>query len=229
MNSRKNGIEFKDVILAVALLGSLWGLFEVAVDEGIRAAGVPFRAGILTGLGMLTMGMVFGLTRKPVTLLLMPVVAIAMKQMTVPLVGATVMCGANSCLAVALQGFAAAGLGAALLGGSRRGLMRGAATGAGAAVVSAVPFYFVGLKLAPCNYLLSFAGAGGFTRFMLYEGLVWAAFSALLFPAGMILAARYGERFSSLVSDRPAVLRGALAGLTAACWAAATLAIMATA
>jgi len=229
MNSKRRGIDYKDIILAVALLGSLWGLFEVAVDEGIRAAGVPFRAGILTGLGMLTMGAVFGLTRKPAALLLMPVVAIAMKQMTVPLVGATVMCGANSCLAVGLQGFAAAGLGVALLGKKRISLARGAATGAGAAVVSAVPFYFAGLKLAPCNYLLSFAGSGGLARFMVSEGLVWAAFSAVLFPVGMILAARYGERFSSLVSERPAILRGALAGLTAACWAVATLAILATA
>jgi hypothetical protein len=230
MNGRKKNLEYTDIIFAIALLGSLWGLFEVAVDEGVQAAGLPMRAGILTGLGMLTMGVVFGFTRKLLAILAMPFVAVVMKQLTVPILGVSVMCGVNSCLAVGLQGFAVAGLGAVFLRRrSGKNLAAGAATGAGAAVLSAVPFYFVGLRLAPCNYLMSFAGSGGFVSFLVAEGLAWAAFSTILFPLGVLLGARYQERLVGIRAHRPASFYGVLAGLTAICWVIAGIAIVVTA
>lgn len=227
MNSQKKGLQSTDIILAIALLGSLWGLSEVLIDEGIRAAGIPMRAGILTGFGMLAMGIVFGLTRRPLVIIAMPVVAILMKQLTVPILGVSAMCGANSCLAVALQGFALAGVGTLFLRNRSGNLPGRAAVGAGAAMVSAVPFYFAGLKLAPCNYLLSFAGAGGFMSFMITEGLAWAAFAAVFFPMGALLGDRLLGRVVSIRVSQPVPFYGAIVGLTTVCWIAASFAIFA--
>jgi hypothetical protein len=218
-------MSLRTVGLAVLVLGSLWGVAEVVLNDAVRASGLPFRAGVLAGFGMLAMGALLGYGRRPLSLLAIPLVAVAIKQLVVPVAGAAVACKANSCIAVLLQaGALAAVAGLAMRGIERRGAARVAA-GAGAGLLSAVPFYFAGLAVAPCNYLLSFDRAGGFAAFMVQEGLVWAAFAAVLFPLGYALGARVREPLAALGHRRPALTLGTALGVTFCCWAGAAVAI----
>lgn len=217
-----------DILITILVLGSLWGFLEVVLNDAIRSAGLPYRAGILTGVGMLIMGIAVGFVRRPSVLLGIPVVAILLKQLVVPILGVSVLCKANSCLAVALH--------ALVLGGVVRFAWRSVAdsglarvgTGAASALGSAVPFYFIGLRLAPCSYLLSFNRPGGLASFMGTEGLVWAVFSGILFPAGYLLGATARDPLSSLEAERPRTYYALASGLAAFCWIAAALAIAAT-
>ena len=63
-----------------------------------------------------------------------------------------------------------------------------------AAVAAAVGFYFIGNRLAPCQYLLSFTPAG----FMINEGLIWAAFSAVTVPLGYVIGERLTDALPRL-------------------------------
>ncbi|HUT77179.1 MAG TPA: hypothetical protein VM285_05810 [Polyangia bacterium] len=226
-NETKNGraATLRGLTLAVLVLGSLWGVAEVVLNDTIKAVEFPFRAGALVGFGMLVMGALLGFARRPLALLAIPLVAVSIKQLVVPIAGATVLCKANSCIAVLLQATVLAGAaGFALEAIQRRSAARVAA-GAGAGLLSAVPFYFVGLAVAPCNYLLSFDRAGGFAAFMVQEGLVWAAFAAVLFPAGYWIGVRVREPLGALEARRPAVYCGTALGVTVCCWIGAALAI----
>jgi hypothetical protein len=227
VNEPKNGhgTSLRNLALAVLVLGSLWGVSEVVLNDTVKAVEFPFRAGALVGFGMLAMGVLLGYSRRPLALLAIPLVAVAVKQLVVPIAGATVLCKANSCIAVLLQAGALAAVAAAVAGGLERRATARVAAGAGAGLLSAVPFYFVGLAVAPCNYLLSFDRAGGFAAFMIQEGLAWAAFAAVLFPAGYWVGARVREPLGVLEARRPAVYYGTALGVTLCCWAGAALAI----
>lgn len=182
--------QLTDIMLVVLVLGSLWGFAEVVLSGAIRTAGLPFRAGILTGIGIGLVAVALGAFRKPLIIVFIPLIAVLCKQLVVPILGISVMCKMNSCGAVILEGFAVTGV--AYLAGHTLAKNRPVqmVTGAVGALVAAGIFYFVGMRLAPCNYLLSFNRANGFISFMAAEGLVWAGFSAVFFPLGY----RLGER-----------------------------------
>jgi len=217
----------RNIAVAVLVFGSLWGVAEVVLNDAIRAADLPFRAGALTGFGMLAMGLLLGYGRKPVAILGVPVVAVLVKQMVVPILGASVLCKANSCIAVLFEAAVLAGVaGIATRGINKSAIMR-AGAGAGAGLAAAVPFYFVGLAVAPCAYLMSFDRAGGLAAFMVQEGLVWAAFSAVLFPIGYALGARVREPMRAFEMRSPIAYYGAALGVAVSCWITAAIAIYA--
>jgi hypothetical protein len=214
------------VLVAILVLGSIWGLSEVVLGGALRAAGFPYAGALLTGIGIGVMGIGAGAYRKPAMLVGIPFVAVLCKQMVVPILGVSALCKANSCLAVLLEGLALAGVVA--LAGRRleRGDLGRIASGFSAGLLSAGAFYFAGMQVAPCPYLLSFNHPGGFAAFLAAEGLLWAAFAGVLFPVGHWVGARVGNRVPAL-ARRPVLYYAGSALVVACCWVASALAIAA--
>jgi len=214
-----------DLLVAVLVLGSLWGAAEVVLGSAMAASDVPFRAGVLTGIGVAAMGVALAAFRRPAMLVGIAVVAVLCKQLVVPILRVSVLCEANSSLAVLLDG-AALGIVAGLLGRRMEGrLPVRVGAGAAAGVLAAGAFYFAGLRVAPCNYLASFARPGGAVAFMVEQGLVWAAFAAALLPVGYWLGIRSASAVPALRSRRPMVYGAVSAAIVACCWLASALTI----
>lgn len=226
-DARLQRTRLADVLVAIAVLGSLWGLAEVVLGGAIRAAGLPYRAAILTGIGLGMMGIAVGIFRKPSMLAGIALVAVLCKQLVVPILHVSVLCKVNSCLAVMLEGFALAGV--VSLAGRRlnRGYLARIASGASAAMLAAAAFYLAGMRVAPCRYLLSFNRPGGFAAFLAVEGLAWAVSSAILFPAGYWMGTRLRDAVPALRTRKPSFYYTASAALTLGCWAASAFGIAA--
>lgn len=193
-----------DIALTILILGSLWGLSETAISEFIKTQGLPLRAGILTGIGMSLMGIAIGLQRKPWILLVIALITVFSKQLVVPVLHCSILCKANSCAAVGLQGIFLSGT-IALAGNKlRHNRLIKIVTPFLAAFGSAGAFYFIGMRLAPCPYLLTFNHPGGLISFLAAEGLAWASFSALLFPAGYWIGAQM-YRLEKLKTKQPLI------------------------
>jgi hypothetical protein len=95
-------------------------------------------------------------------------------------------------------------------------------SGALAAITASIGFYFIGMQVAPCQYLLSFSPAG----FIVTEGLIWAAFSAISLPLGYLA----GEKLAAItpaVLTRQPVYYAISTSTVLLCWGASALAIMA--
>lgn len=188
----------KKLIVAIVALGALAGLMEVVGGNWLRSIGFEYRAGLLTGLGMLIIGFGIAVFKKPLMAIGIGAVAILVKQMTVPVLGVSVMCKMNSCIAVMLEYTAIGGLAALFFNKIKgKGVKNKAMVGGGAALTGAVSFYLIGMHVAPCKYLMSFAGLSGFGSYLAIEGLSWTLFSAVLFPAGWKL----GEAVSGSVTE----------------------------
>lgn len=212
-----------DTIIIILVLGSLWGLSEVVLSDIIRAGGIPWRAGILTGIGMGIMGIAIGLSRKAATLIGIALVTVAAKLIVVPILGCSLLCKANTCAAVLLQGAALSGVVAVAGKGIAGGTFTRVGAGFSAALASAASFYYVGIHLSPCQYLLSF---GGIVPFMKAEGIVWAAFSGALFPLGYTLGLLIKHELPVVKMTRPLAYYLSCSAGILGCWAAIATSII---
>ncbi len=231
----------RDIVLAVLLLGSVWGMVEVVLGGAIKQAGLPHRVAIVAGLGMGIMGIGLGAFRRVYMLPLIALVAVCVKQLVVPILHVPLLCKANSCLAVLIEGGALAGLVAAA--GSRltgrdsnpdvgRGVGRGqwltaAVVAGGAALLASGAFHTAGMRVAPCDHLLSYNRALGLLTYVTTRGSFWAVSSAVFFPLGYVLGLRLEDSVAAARRGRPALYYLAAALCVAACWGASAVAISA--
>ncbi len=190
----------RDTVLVMLALGALAGFVEVAGSHFIRMTDFPFRAGLLTGIGFLFVAIGIVLTKRPVAGLGIGLFTVLAKQLVVPVLGMSVMCKMNSSIAVMLEFGALSAVAAMAMPGMKKSLSKRALVGGGAAIVAAVAFFGIGMRVAPCAYLLSFNSAVGFLRFMGIEGGTWAAFSALLFPVGWSIGLALENSIETAVS-----------------------------
>nr|MBC7245260.1 hypothetical protein [Chloroflexota bacterium] len=214
-----------DIGIAILALGSLWGFSEVVLNSAIQRAGLPFRAAILTGIGFGLMAIAVAMFKKPWMLAGIAIVAILCKQLAVPILHVSVMCKANSCLAVLLEGLTLAGAIAVAGRALHKTSLARAATAASAALLSAGAFHFLGIRLAPCLYLLSFNRPGGLLAFLAAEGIPWAVASAMLFPLGYRLGEWLEVNAPQLRARQPVTYYVSNAVLIATCWLASAVAI----
>jgi hypothetical protein len=213
------------ILIAVAVLGSLWGFSEVVLSGALAAAGFPYRAALLTGigLGLMTLGVA------AYDGIWMPmagaIVAVMCKLLVVPLLQVPASCKANSCLAVLVEGLALSVTLAFVNRRMKEGLVARVSGGAGTALLAAAAFFPTGMRLAPCPYLLSFNEAGGLLTFVLREGVPWAVASMALVPVGYWLGERLREGVLSW-DRKPLSYYVGAAGTVACCWASSAVAIL---
>lgn len=215
----------RDILLGILLLGSIWGFFEVVLGGGMKAGGIPYKGDLMTGLGIGTMAVAYVVYRKAALLIAVALVAIAMRQLAVPILHLTSFCKANSCLAMMLGGCALAGSVAVAGRRLKKGNLPRAATGFSAGLLAGTSFYFLGMHVAPCRYLLSFNRPGGFAAFLMAEGLIWAALGAVFFPVGYKVGERLESRLLNLRTTKPVFYYLGSTGAIAFCWAISAIVI----
>lgn len=208
--------------IGILVFGSIWGLSEVALGGGLQVANFPYRAGLLTGIGMAIMGITLVIYKKPAMLIGIGLVAVLVKLLAVPILHISVMCKANSCIAVFTESVALSLMAFLLLREMGKNIYVRMGSGALAAIVASAGFYFVGMQVAPCQYLESFTPGG----FIVTEGLIWAAFSAILLPLGYLAGEKLAAITSPVLTRRP-IYYAASASTVLFCWGVSALAIMA--
>lgn len=226
-NDGGSPVHKRDAVIIILVLGSVWGFLEVVVGGAMKSASIPYKGDLLTGLGIGLMAILLAFRRSPAALLGVALLAVAVKQLAVPILHLPFACKANSCLAVGLAGGALAGTSA--IAGARLGrrLATRVAVGLSAGLLGSMGFYAIGMRLVPCNYLLSFNRAGGFVDFMLAESLIWAALGGVFFPVGYSVGIRLKASLYGLRSRRPRIYYGAVGAIIASAWIASGIAIAA--
>jgi len=224
-SERRGATQLAHVLIAIAVLGSLWGFSEVVLSGALAAVGFPYRAAMLTGLGLGLMTIGVAAYDRFWMPMAGAIVVVMCKLLVVPLLHVPVSCKANSCLAVVVEGLALS-VAVALVGRRmRESLVARLSGGAAAALLASAVFFPAGMRLAPCAYLFSFGEAGGLPAFVLGEGVPWAIASAFLVPAGYWLGERLREGVLGWES-KPLTYYVGAAGTVACCWAASAVAIL---
>lgn len=208
------------LIIGILVFGSIWGLSEVALGGGLSAADFPYKSGLLTGIGIGLMGMALAIYKKPAMLVGIGLVTVLVKLLAVPILHIAVACKANSCLAVFTEAVALSLVAFLLMSAMGKSVHARMGGGAAAAIIASVGFYFIGMQVAPCNYLLSFTPGG----FIVTEGLTWASFSAISLPLGYLAGMKLeGKAFPWLT--RKTLYDATTAATIVICWGVSAIAI----
>ena len=209
------------ILLGILVFGSIWGLFEVVLGGGLRDANFPYRSGLLTGIGMGLMGMALVIYKKPAMLIGIGLVAVLVKLLAAPILHISVMCKANSCIAVFTEAVALTLVAFLLMSEMGKSVHARIGGGAVAAIIASVGFYFIGMQVAPCNYLLGFTAGG----FIVTEGLIWAAFSAILLPLGYLAGMKLEAKAFPLLRRRLPLYYASTVATVVICWGVSAIAI----
>lgn len=221
---------FADVLVVTLLLGSLWGfLAEIILKSAAIRQGFPFKggmAGYIVAIGIGIMGIALGNLRKTSLLMGIPLVAILSRLLVLSIFNLPLVARINSSLAIFLGGIALTGI-IALAGDKlyRSHLLR-LFSGLSAGLLAAVSFFFIGMRIMPCPYLLSFNRAGGFEAFMSSDGMVWMFFSGILFYAGCWLGARLKDASLNLSPKQSLIYYSGSAFAIVCCWVIMALSII---
>ena len=208
--------------LGILLFGSIWGFSEVVLGSGLRIMNFPFRAGLLVGIGMATIGAALALYKRPFMFVGMGVITALCKLLSVPLLHISLLCKANSSIAVLLEAAAASVIISILMKKTDKSLGARIGAGALAGIIGSAGFYFIGMRVAPCPYLLSFKT--NLVGFMIREGLSWTVFSAVLLPVGYYVGVRI--RSSNLLAKKPAFIYTGSVAISLICWGLSVLSII---
>jgi len=225
-DTKNNLVERKSIVYIVIgtlVFGSIWGLSEVGLGGVLSAVDFSYRSGLLTSIGMALMAIALVIYKKPAMLIGIGLVAVLVKLLAVPILHISVMCKANSCIAVFTEAVALSLVAFLLMSAMGKSVHARMGGGALAAIIASVVFYFVGMQVAPCKYLLSFTPAG----FIVTEGLVWAAFSACLLPAGYLAGMKLRETTFPWLARRKLLFYATTAAIIVSCWAISAIVIMA--
>lgn len=209
----------KRIAMLILVSGSIWGFTEVAVNDAIKSFNLPLRAATLTGIAFILMGFMGGYLKKARYIMLMVIPAMIIVQMGVVLCGNSVACKTNTCVALALHTgmlstvFYITGMGKKKVSSGKTFLF-----GSTAAFSSAIAFYIIGMRCAPCPYLLSFNSAAGFVSYLYAEALPWMFFSGAGLSAGYYLGTKKSEspEFLSMNIKIPGYISGL--ALSLGCW-----------
>jgi hypothetical protein len=192
----------KGFIVATLALGSVCGLVEVIVGGVLHQFGIHL-SGLLIGLDCILIGIGLAIYNNPLMIIGMGLITCICKQLVVPVLGISFMCKANSCLAVMLEYGSLTGIAAFTLNSMKKNTGSRILTGGAGVFLGAIIFYFAGMRVSPCQYMLSFNVPGGFTAFIVKEGLIWALFAAALFPLGWSVGERLNEKTFILIKENP--------------------------
>lgn len=192
----------KGFFLSMLALGAMCGLVEVVVGNALHQSGIHLSA-LLIGLGCILLGIGLAIYKNPLMIIGMGLTACLCKQLVVPVLGLSFMCEANSCLAVLLEYGSLAGMSALTMNSMRKNADARILTAGSGIFLGSVIYYFLGMRVSPCQYMLSFNVSGGFVNFIAKEGLIWSAFSAALFPLGWSIGERLTEKTTALLQQKP--------------------------
>ena len=185
----------RDLIRSGIFAGSLWAFSEVAAGAGLRAAALPLRSTLLTGIAVFILFAAFAYTGRVRTLILASLTAVCGRIVLTLLTGAQISL-TNGLLAVIMTGFCTAGALFALQVKNNPSFPFIGFTAATAVLLSGTLFYSAGLHVDPCPYLMQMSPL----MFLVRETLVWALLSAVSAPMGFaagraFLNAKHPGRF----------------------------------
>jgi len=213
-------------ILAIIALGSICGLIEVVAGGYLKQAGFPYRAGLLIGLGFALVALGMAIFRKPIMAVYLGLIAALSKQLAVVILHLPALCMANSTLAVILEYGALAAIATAAFGTTQKSLRSRIIVGGASGFVGSLAFYFIGMQVAPCNYLLSFNSSAGFVSYLYQESVSWALFPLVFFPLGWFVGVKISEKSLTFLNSKPQFYYAGTLITTAICWISCAIAII---
>ena len=214
------------LIIGILVFGSIWGFLEATLGGFLHMIIFPNKGAIMSGIGVAIMASALAIYRKPAMLPGIGIVAASFKLLDVWLFSLPVASIhiVNPAMAIIFESFAF-GLVAVFI---TNRLAKNAFIGVGAGVlvglVSAIAWVYFAIYVmnAPLYARVVFTAG----EFIANQGVVQAAFSAILLPLGYLAGKKLAANTSPVLTRRH-IYYPVSASTVLLCWGVSTLTIMA--
>jgi hypothetical protein len=192
MQPKINNLNWKVIILGILAIGAVGGFIETFLGNMLGLISFPYKGGLLTGISLgILGGIALAIFKKPYTVMAIGVIAALVRMLIVPIQRVSVTCIANASVAIAFNGIALGAVAYIWNKSLNKNIYSQISTGALGAFASSMLFWSIGMYVAPCKYLLGFAGSP--LSWIMTESIIWVAFTAVLLPVGHLIGLKVAE------------------------------------
>ena len=212
--------------IGILVFGSVWGLLEATLGGLLHALIFPNKGAIMCGIGVAIMGSALAIYRKPVMLPGIGIVAASFKLLDVWLFSLPVASIhiVNPAMAIVFESLAFGLVAVFIMNRIAKNASVGIGAGALAGIISAVAWVYFAIYVmnAPAYARVVFTAG----EFITNQGVLQAAFSAILLPLGYLAGEKLAAKTSPVLTRRP-IYYAVSASTVLLCWGISALAIVA--
>ncbi len=223
--SRRGLLHF---IIGILVFGSIWGFLEATLGGFLHMVIFPNKGAIMGGIGVAIMGTALAIYRKPAMLPGIGIVAASFKLLNVWLlfIPINAFWVINPAIAIIFESLAFCLVAAFVSNRMARNVFAGVAAGASVGLVTAVAFAYLAVYVTGFPFFERM-GVGSIAQFIAGQGLVQAAFFAILAPVGYLVGTKLAARTFSVSINRPALYYVTSAAVVCLCWGISAIVVMA--
>ncbi len=214
------------LIIGILVFGSIWGLLEATLGGFLHMIIFPNKGAIMSGIGVAVMALALAIYRKPAMLPGIGIVAASFKLLDVWLFSLPVASIhiVNPAMAIVFESLAFGLVAAFIMNRIAKNASIGIGAGFLVGLISATAWVYFAIYVmnAPLYARVVFTAGGFITN----QGVVQAAFSAILLPLGYLAGEKLAARTSPVLARRP-VYYAVSASTVLLCWGVSALVIMA--
>lgn len=221
--SKRSGLVH--LIIGMLVFGSIWGLLEATLGGFLHMIIFPNKGAIMAGIGVALMSSALAIYRKPGMLFGIGVVAASFKLLDVWIfsLAITSVNIVNPAMAIVFESLAFSLMATFLVKRTENSSLVGMGGGALAGMLSAVSYVYFAIYVMHADRagrVITTAGA-----FIANQGVVQAAFFAVLLPLGYLVGKKLVTKTSPVLARRSLYYATSVA-IIVFCWGISAIALM---
>jgi len=214
------------LVIGILVFGSIWGFLEATLGGFLHMIIFPNKGAIMGGIGIAIMASALAIYKKPSMLLGIGIVAASFKLLDVwifslPVTSIHIV---NPAMAIIFESLAFSLVAVFVMNKIVKNAFVGVGAGALIGLISATAWVYFAIYVmnAPLYARVVFTAG----EFIANQGVVQAAFSAILLPLGYLAGVKLANVTSSVLMHR-SLYHATSVGIICLCWGISALAIMA--
>lgn len=216
------------IVIGILVFGSIWGFFEATLGGFLHLIIFPNKGAIMGGIGVAIMASALAIYRKPGMLPGIGLVAALFKLLDVWIfsLAITSVHIINPAMAIIFESLAFGAVAVFLINRIAKNVLTGVAAGAITGIITATAYVYFAVYITN-SPLFARIGVSSVAEFIADQGVVQAAFWAILLPLGYLAGKKLATKPFPVLAKRRILYYAASMAFILFCWGVSIIAIMA--
>lgn len=216
------------LLVGILVFGSLWGFLEATLGGFLHVIIFPNKGAIMSGIGLAIMASALAIYKKPSMLPGIGIVAASFKLLDVWIFSLAINSVhiINPAMAIIFESLAFGAVAVFLINRIAKNVLTGVAAGAITGIITATAYVYFAVYITN-SPLFARIGVSSVAEFIADQGVVQAAFWAILLPLGYLAGKKLATKPFPVLAKRRILYYAASTTFILFCWGVSIIAIMA--
>lgn len=220
--------EFFNLLVGILVFGSFWGLLEATLGGFLHIIIFPNKGAIMSGIGLAIMASALAIYKKPSILPGIGIVAASFKLLDVWIFSLAINSVhiINPAMAIIFESLAFGAVAVFLINRIDKNILTGVAAGAITGIITATAYVYFAVYITN-SPLFARIGVSSVAEFIADQGVVQAAFWAILLPLGYLVGKKLATKPFLVMAKRRILYYATSTAFVLFCWGVSIIVIMA--